>query len=113
MSEPTEAVVLYDVLACLKRLQSLGRVVWYARFNTAAGKLQYPGSKVSQYMKFAFVGCPDLLGQLPDGRLLAIEVKRPSGRVTEAQAAFLEKAEHYGALAFVARSVDDVLEAIA
>lgn len=110
--EPTEAVVLYDVLACLKQLQSLGRVVWYARFNTAAGKLQYGNSGVSQFIRFGFPGCPDIIGQMPGGRLLAIEVKRPSGVVTDDQAAFLEMASHGGALAFVARSVSDVMEAI-
>lgn len=112
-TEPSEAVVLYDVLACLKQLQAIGRVVWYARFNTAAGKLQYGNSGASQFMRFGFPGCPDILGQMPGGRLLAIEVKRPSGKVTGDQAAFLDRAGHYGALAFVARSVSDVLEHIA
>lgn len=111
-TEPSEAVVLYDVLACLKQLQAIGRVVWYARMNSGAGKLQYGTAKASQFIRFGFPGMPDVLGQLPGGRLLAIEVKRPSGKVTDDQAAFLEKAGHYGALAFVARSVDDVLERI-
>lgn len=112
-TEPSEAVVLYDVLACLRQLQTLGKVVWFARFNTAAGKLQYGSGKSSQWMTFAFKGCPDILGQLPNGgRLLAIEVKSPSGKVTDDQAAFIERAGSNGALAFVARNVDDVLERI-
>lgn len=109
-TEPSEAVVLYDVLACLKQLQALGKVVWYARFNTASGRLQYGNSGASQWIKFAFKGCPDVLGQLPGGKLLCIEVKSPSGKVTEDQAAFIEMAGHNGALAFVARSVSDVLQ---
>lgn len=112
-TEPSEAVVLYDVLAGLKQLQAIGRVVWYARMNSGAGKLQYGTAKASQFIRFGFPGMPDVLGQLPGGRLLAIEVKRPSGKVTDDQAAFLEKAGRSGALAFVARSVDDVLERIA
>lgn len=114
MIEPTEAVVLSDILAALNQLQALGRVVWYARFNTAAGRLQYGDSRgASQWIKFGFKGCPDVLGQLPGGKLLCIEVKSPSGKVTGDQAAFIEKAGHHGALAFVARSVSDVLEHIA
>lgn len=108
--EQTEAQVLYDILAALRQMQSMGRVVWYARFNTAAGKLQYGNSGASQFIRFGFKGCPDILGQMPGGRLLCIEVKSPSGKVTDEQAAFLERAGHHGALAFVARSVADVLE---
>lgn len=110
--EPTEAVVLYDVLACLKQLQAKGKVVWYARFNTAAGKLQYGESKASQFMRFAFKGCPDVIGQLVGGASLLLEVKRPSGLVSADQAAFLEKATAGGACAGVVRSIDDVLELI-
>jgi hypothetical protein len=40
--------------------------------------------------------------------MLAIEVKRPSGRVQPEQRAFLDKASAGGGLAFVARSVSDV-----
>ena len=105
-------MILSDVLSCLKQFQALGKICWYARMNSGAGKLQYGTSKASQFIRFGFPGMPDVLGQLPGGRLLAIEVKRPSGRVTEDQAAFIEKARGSGALAFVARSVSDVLDAI-
>lgn len=104
-------MILSDVLSCLKQLQSMGKICWHARMNSGAGKLQYGTAKSSQFIRFGFPGMPDVLGQLPDGRLLAIEVKRPSGKVTDEQAAFLEKAGRSGALAFVARSVSDVLEA--
>lgn len=107
--EPTEAMILSDVLSCLKQLQAMGKICWHARMNSGAGKLQYGTAKASQFIRFGFPGMPDVLGQLPGGRLLAIEVKRPTGKVTDDQAAFLEKAGRSGALAFVARSVDDVL----
>lgn len=111
-SEPTEAMILSDVLACLKQLQALGKVCWYARMNSGAGKLQYGTAKASQFIRFGFPGCPDVLGQLPGGRVLGIEVKRPSGRLTADQAAFIERANHSGALMFVARSGGDVLDKI-
>lgn len=108
--EPTEAQVLYAVLACLARLQALGKVAWYSRMNTGAGKLQRGSGFSSQFIRFGFPGCPDVLGQLSDGRALAIEVKKPSGRVTPEQQAFIARAAENGGCAFVARSVDDVLE---
>jgi hypothetical protein len=110
--EPTEAEVLASIIVYLTAQQRLGRVVWFSRMNTGAGKLQY-GNGTSQFMRFGFKGCPDILGQLPCGRLLAVEVKRPSGRVSEDQASFISKAANSGAVAFVARSVDDVARVMA
>lgn len=111
--EPTEAMVLSDVLACLKQLQALGKVCWFARMNSGAGKLQYGAAKASQFIRFGFPGCPDVLGQLPDGRALGIEVKRQSGKLTADQEAFIERANKYGGKMFVARSGADVLDALA
>ena len=45
---------------------------------------------------------------MTDGRLLAIEVKSPSGRATEAQAAFLALVATHGGVAVLARSLDDL-----
>lgn len=56
----------------------------------------------------ALKGVPDILGILRDGRLLAIEVKAANGRVSPEQAAWIERANHLGAVAFVARYLDDV-----
>lgn len=56
-------------------------------------------------------GVPDILGVLPDGRALLIEVKAARGRVSPHQEKFIQAARATGALAFVARSVEDVMEA--
>lgn len=55
-------------------------------------------------------GVPDILGVLPDGRFLGIEVKRKGGIVSPEQSAFIGKASRLGALCFVAYSVDDVIQ---
>lgn len=60
--------------------------------------------------RFHINGVADILGILPDGKLLAIEVKTPTNKPTECQKAFLEKAKELGAIAFVARSILDVDE---
>lgn len=54
-------------------------------------------------------GIPDIIGILPGGRALFIEVKTENGKLSEAQEAFLENAKALGALAFVARHLDDVI----
>ena len=107
--EPTEAAVLDAVRRALALHPA---VVWFERMNSGAGFLWRPGGVKSQFMRFGFPGCPDILGQLVDGRLLAIEVKSPSGTVSKDQAAFLQQATKHGALALVARSVDEVLAAL-
>lgn len=58
---------------------------------------------------FGKAGLPDILGFLPDGRFLAIEVKRPKGgRNRPKQVEFIDKAKKAGAVAFFARSVEEV-----
>lgn len=57
-------------------------------------------------------GVSDILGVLPGGRFLAIEVKTQRGRVSDPQQAFMDNINRNGGLAFVARSVDDVIEGL-
>jgi hypothetical protein len=107
--EPTEGAVLNMILTALKIHP---KIVWFERMNSAAGKLIYPDGNTSQFMRFGFVGMPDILGQVVGGRLLAIEVKKPSGRVSDDQQEFIDLANKHGAIAFVARSVADVLSVL-
>jgi hypothetical protein len=53
-------------------------------------------------------GVSDILGVLPNGRFLAIEVKSAKGAVTKEQQAFIDKVNASHGLAFVARSIRDV-----
>lgn len=56
-------------------------------------------------------GIPDLVCVLPpNGRACYIEVKTPKGKVSPEQMEFISKVRESGAVAFVARSVRDVLE---
>lgn len=99
--------MLASVLQYLALLERTGRLAWHARMNAGAGRLQR-GDQASQWMRFGFPGQPDVMGQLPDGRFLALEVKRPTGRVRPEQAEFLAKVARHGGVAAVVRSVDDV-----
>jgi hypothetical protein len=100
---PLERDVLADVLAALKLHP---RVAWAHRFNTGAMEVD------GRCIRFAFAGCSDILGQLADGRFLAVEVKRPGSQPTPAQQTFLLNVARHGGCAFVARSAADVWKAL-
>lgn len=65
-----------------------------------------PGRGTSSSAK----GVPDILGILPDGTFLGIEVKTKDGRIRPEQDRFIKKATDLGGLCFVARSLDDVIK---
>ena len=93
--------------AILRYLAVSPRVAWAQRINTGAIKIPAPGGR-DRFVRFGFPGCPDILGQLTDGRLLAIEVKSHTGRASEAQADFLALVATHGGVSVLARSIDDV-----
>lgn len=67
----------------------------------------------TQSQGFQRRGVPDILACLPpDGRLLAIEVKGPRGKVSPEQEAELTQIAASGGLAIVARSLEEVQEAL-
>ena len=68
-------------------------------FNPNTGKYHFNGLK----------GVSDILGVLEGGRFLAIEVKSARGRISEDQTKFIEDINENGGLAFVAKSLDDVV----
>ncbi len=57
-------------------------------------------------------GVPDIVG-VRQGQFIAVEVKRPGGKTTELQDAFLVRLRGCGALVFVATSVEDVQRMLA
>jgi len=57
-------------------------------------------------------GIADILGIMPDGKMLAIEVKAPKGVLSDAQALFLSEIKLRGGVVVCARSVQDVIEGL-
>lgn len=55
------------------------------------------------------VGSPDLVGIAPDGRFLAIEVKKRGGRTSEAQIKFINMVCAMGGVSGICTSVEDFL----
>ena len=56
-----EAAALVEVL---KALNTHPTVAWCERMNSGAARIG------ARFVRFGFKGCPDVLGQLKDGRLL-------------------------------------------
>jgi len=76
-----EAAALVEVLKALRHHPA---VAWRERMNSGAVRMG------SRFVRFGWPGCPDMLGQMKDGRPLEVEVKGPTGRLRPAQDAFLE-----------------------
>lgn len=98
----TEKQIENDILRYLKltgyfvfKIKSVGT------FDPKLGRFRRSSP---MYMK----GVSDILGILPDGRFLAIEVKSEKGRVSPVQAIFIDEIISRGGVAFVARSLSDV-----
>lgn len=56
-------------------------------------------------------GVSDIIG-CKDGRMIAIEIKTPGGKVTSHQQRFIDRVNEAGGVAFVARSIEDVIEGL-
>lgn len=96
---------------CRDWLRAWGAVV--VRVNSGAMKIK------DRYVKFNDQpGCSDTLVCLPDGRFLALELKKPGRDRTAAhrqleQQSFRDQVAKAGGLAIVARSLDELLQALA
>ena len=95
---PAERDILKAVLAYLAVHP---KVAWAARMNTGAIPV---GNRL---FRAGFVGCSDIIGQMRDGRFLAIEVKREGKRLSDAQYTFLSRVTANDGVALVARSISD------
>lgn len=103
---PLEKDVQRKILSLLKRHP---KVAWAERMNTGSFKIGANAVDKGRYLKFGFVGCSDIFGQLKTGQFLAVEVKRKGGKLSEPQKAFLETVNKNGGIGILAYSVDDVL----
>jgi hypothetical protein len=84
-------------LACLRYLIRRGFFVW----NNPSGAVRIGADR---WVHFGLKGSADIIGMLPDGKFLAVEVKTRHGRVSPEQAAFMEKVRGMNGIAVVARS---------
>lgn len=68
--------------------------------------------KYKTYIPSQIKGISDIIGILPSGKFLAIEVKVNYNKPTEHQKWFLETIKKYNGVAILAYSLDDVINAL-
>lgn len=98
-----EAAALVEVLKALRHHPA---VAWAERQNTGAAKVG------ERFIRFGWRGCSDVIGQLKDGRLLAVECKAKAGRLRPEQAEFLSLVRRFGGVGIVARNARDVIDGL-
>lgn len=94
------------LIEVLRALNAHPCVAWCHRQNTGALRVG------ARFVKFGWPGCSDILGQLTDGRFLAVECKSKKGKATPEQVAFLERINGNGGLGFIAKNCADVFRAL-
>jgi hypothetical protein len=104
MKAPRESDVLRS---CLELLQLRGILAW--RTNNAG--IFDPARRRFRAFR-GLKGVSDILGCLADGRMLAVETKSATGRLSEAQRWFLDEVNRRGGLALVVRDVSELQAAL-
>jgi hypothetical protein len=103
-----------DILAaCMLLLNLKGAFVW--RANSGAMTVYGPGGK-KRFVRFnGAPGCSDVLGLLPPragrgvyGVFIAVEVKKPGGRLTPSQASFLGRVQAKGGVGLCVHDVKEL-----
>lgn len=82
-------------------LAAIGVVVWREQSGSVRVR--------RGYMHLAPEGTPDIVGYLPGGRMLALEVKLPKGKERPAQTEWLARAAAAGCCVATVRSVDEAV----
>lgn len=95
----------------LEALQQHPLVARVERINVMAGRLLGKDGSASRFMRSCKKGRVDLDGFTTDGRVIAIEVKRPATRnyITVEQANYIRAVRAAGGCAGVATCVDEAL----
>lgn len=99
--------------------QLLPHCLWLARINGGSRRVR-GGGVLKNYRLYRpevsgedkSCRLPDVIGQLRDGRLIAIEFKNPGGTVTDEQARFLGLVRRGGGVVGVCYDADDVDEIV-
>lgn len=107
----TEGDVMRTIFDLLRRHR---RVAWFMRLNSGAVS---DGDRYTTFYRLYLPGRPgiakgasDYLGQLTDGRLFLVEVKRPGvTRGTVEQEMLIGACQAAGGVAGIAQSVEDVI----
>jgi hypothetical protein len=100
-TQPVKITKENDVLRAVDNYLTIAGVTHW-RNNTGAYK---DGSRFIRYGK---AGSSDFLGICPDGRFLAVECKRPGGKLTPAQEKFIDTINANNGVAIVVNSLESL-----
>jgi hypothetical protein len=103
-TEPRERV---NLAAIIQLLRTHPKVAFAWRMQS--GLFQ----EGARFIKVGVTGIPDIIGSLCNGQFYGIEVKAKGGTISPMQQKRIEQITEAGGLAFVAWSVDDVIEQLA
>lgn len=98
-ARPLETQVLR---ACLDYLTLRGIFHWRAN----QGVIPTPNGSYRRFVGLR--GVADILGVLQTGRFLAVEVKRPGGRLSDEQKTFLGRVAELGGVACCVSSIEEL-----
>lgn len=92
----------------LSYLNSVGYYVWRNNSGVATNQDKYGHTRM---WRAGIKGGSDIIGITPNGKFIAIEVKRPSTKnnVSLLQEVFLKEIKDKGGVAVVATSLDDIM----
>ena len=93
-----------------KALRAHPLVAWTTRINRGVA---FYGERGERRVPFNYMpGISDRIGQLKDGRFLAVEVKAPGEIPSQEQQDFIDLVNRNGGVAFVARAAEDVIKTL-
>lgn len=109
--DPLERDIQRVILEALRLHPNVARI---ERTNTGAGRFVGKDGKAGRFVRFGFQGQADLTGVAKDGRVIAIEVKRPRTRkdVSPEQRAYLDQVREAGGYAGVATCVEEAFAVV-
>ena len=96
----------YQAAAVAMRQSNWSGVVW--RQNTGRAMLTGRGGE-ERPVAFGIPGQSDIAGIMRGGRTLAIECKKPGGKVSPDQAAYLEIVRTLGGVGLLSHGAEDIL----
>ena len=91
--------------ACLDWLALNSIFAW--RNNTGAYRVMAGGRE--HFVRYGYKGSSDIIGVLPDGKFLAVEVKGKYGKLTIDQEEFLQRINDNGGVGFVVFHINDLI----
>ena len=98
-----------DIQAAICEYLTLKKVFFWRSNNVAI----FSEGRFRAMPKFSRYGIPDIIAIMPPlGRFWGIEVKRPGGKLSDAQREFSVAIQGVGGFYTVATSVDDIVKAL-